>query len=164
MLVRPRTLLKVVFVDLLTSPGLKFVALGYTFLRSTRSTYKCILRGLASGGVNHRNKTTLLYTVPDGELGRTKRGLYPVQARHTECDELSSCRSMQRFAGGCVFSEVSARLVRLRVHPCRLEPVSRVWWGSHGFASTSSVAWWCLIYLQDVARSSSDLEAVSAAS
>ena len=27
------------------------------------------------------------------EESRGKRGLYPVQARHTECDELSSCRS-----------------------------------------------------------------------
>ena len=41
-----------VFVVYLHHQDSSFVALGYTILRRTRSTKKCVLRGLASGGIN----------------------------------------------------------------------------------------------------------------
>ena len=73
----------------------------YTILRRTRSTYKHILRGLASGGIDplEQNYTTIMFRTEDTVQESTgKRGLYRVQERHTECHELSSYRSMKSAA------------------------------------------------------------------
>ena len=80
----------------------------FTFmLRRTRSTRKHGFAGLASGGINHLEYIYNTLIVPDGGLGG---GVYGgrgsaqdscrTYAGMRKCDELSSCRSIDRGGWG----------------------------------------------------------------
>ena len=59
-----------------------FVAVANTIMRRTRNTSKCILRGLASGGINPREEsyTSIMFRAEDWvEESKGERGLLGVE-------------------------------------------------------------------------------------